>query len=75
MDWLVIEYIDEYSFDAEETFDEALPIKWMPLNRTGIKNMMSPITQFKGPGVLHMLDHILGEDVFRDGVQRFLKAQ
>lgn len=75
MSRFAIETLNEKSFDAESVFGKPLPIKWMPLNNTDINYMTSPITQYKGSAILRMLDHILGKDVFDDGVRRYLNAQ
>ncbi|KAK0167903.1 hypothetical protein PV327_001758 [Microctonus hyperodae] len=70
----VVDHLNRLSFKAENTLRIARPIKWNPINKIQIFQMFSQVTYAKGAGVLHMLDHMLGEDVFRDGIRRYMKA-
>ncbi|KAK0077293.1 hypothetical protein PV325_004171 [Microctonus aethiopoides] len=70
----IVDHLNRLSFKAENTLRVARPIKWNPTNKIQIFQMFSQVTYAKGAGVLHMLDHMLGEEVFRDGIRRYMKA-
>lgn len=75
MDYFVIEDVNHESYDAETVIPEVKPIKWSPHEKISLRRIFNPVTYRKGAAVIHMLEHILTEDVFRKGLQRYLKAQ
>ncbi|XP_014296890.1 aminopeptidase N-like [Microplitis demolitor] len=74
MDYFVIEDVNHESYDAETVIPEVKPIKWSPHEKISLRRIFNPVTYRKGAAVIHMLEHILTEDVFRKGLQRYLKA-
>lgn len=76
MEFFTIHNVNEYSFRAElSTPQRPKPIKWMPHNKQHAEDMFSDVQYSKGSAVILMLEHILGDDVFHDGVGQYLKAQ
>lgn len=76
MDFFAAEIINSGSFSAEASTGEySTPIKWNPTDKTMIDKTFSSVTYSKGSAILHMMEHILGEEIFRKGIQCYLKKQ
>lgn len=74
IDTFTIQNVNE-AMDNEHPPHRASPIKVEPKDKDSIIQMFGLSTYYKGAGVLQMLENIIGEDVFRDGIRRYLKAQ
>ncbi|KAH0560346.1 hypothetical protein KQX54_003721 [Cotesia glomerata] len=74
MDHFVIENVNHDSYDSESYLPQAKPIKWTPPGKIALRMVFNPVTYRKGAAVIHMLEHILTEEVFREGLQRYFKA-
>ncbi|CAD6242385.1 GSCOCG00009475001-RA-CDS [Cotesia congregata] len=74
MDHFVIESVNHDSYDSESYLPQAKPIKWTPPGKIALRMVFNPVTYRKGAAVIHMLEHILTEEVFREGLQRYFKA-
>ncbi|KAK0087361.1 hypothetical protein PV326_005218, partial [Microctonus aethiopoides] len=74
MDFFAAEIVNDGSFSAEAlTGEYSTPIKWNPTDKTMIDKTFSSVTYSKGSAILHMMEHILGEELFRKGIQCYLK--
>ncbi|XP_034944907.1 aminopeptidase N-like [Chelonus insularis] len=74
MDYFVVEHNNEYAFPAEIRLrGSGKPIKFNPTTKIEIEQAFGPVTYNKGAAVVHMIEHILGEEVFREGIQNYLK--
>lgn len=50
-------------------------LNWNPKSPIEIKSQFSTMTYHKGAVVMHMLNNILTEEVFQEGVRKYLKDQ
>ncbi|KAG8041241.1 hypothetical protein G9C98_002229 [Cotesia typhae] len=74
MDHFVIEIVNRDSYNSESYLSQAKPIKWNPRGKIALRIVFNPVTYRKGAAVIHMLEHILTEEIFREGLQRYFKA-
>ncbi|XP_034941475.1 uncharacterized protein [Chelonus insularis] len=68
----ITEVVHQISYNAESRGRVPRPIKWYPASPTEIRQMFTPVTYRKGAAVLRMLEHIVTEEVFRDGITKYL---
>ncbi|KAK0167904.1 hypothetical protein PV327_001759 [Microctonus hyperodae] len=73
MDFFAAEIVNGESFSEASTGELSTPIKWNPTDKTMIDKTFSSVTYSKGSAILHMMEHIIGEEIFRKGIQRYLK--
>ncbi|XP_044586467.1 aminopeptidase N-like [Cotesia glomerata] len=73
IDTFTIENING-AIDQELPPHRASSIKVEPKDKRGIIQMFGSATYYKGAGILQMLENVIGEDVFRDGIRRYLKT-
>ncbi|KAK0077292.1 hypothetical protein PV325_004170 [Microctonus aethiopoides] len=72
VDLFVLEVVNRISYNAESWYGGKHPIKWNPESPDEIRELFGPVTYRKGAAVLFMLEHILSEEVFRDGIAKYL---
>ncbi|XP_074096466.1 thyrotropin-releasing hormone-degrading ectoenzyme-like isoform X3 [Cotesia typhae] len=69
----VVDVINRISFVAELKIRYPLPIKWNPKSPIDISMIFNGVTYRKGAAILYMLENILSEKIFQDGVRKYLK--
>lgn len=73
MDFLAVTFIND-AFDTESS-EIAKPIKWMPRDKIALDDIFSAVTYHKGAAFVYMLEHVLTEEVFQKGIQKYFKEQ
>ncbi|XP_008559728.2 thyrotropin-releasing hormone-degrading ectoenzyme [Microplitis demolitor] len=72
-DLFVVDIMHKISFPAELSIRNPRPIRWNPDNRSEVSEIFNKVTYRKGAAIVYMIENILSEDVFRDGIRRYLQ--
>jgi puromycin-sensitive aminopeptidase len=70
-DQFIIDKLDSMQTDSLQA---TRPIHFAVTDPAQVDQMFDDITYGKGASVLRMLEHYVSDDVFRDGVRRYIKA-
>ncbi|XP_063992263.1 aminopeptidase N-like [Diachasmimorpha longicaudata] len=70
MDLYVVKGIHGRAFTTPKI--SKYPIRWIPHSPRESMQLFSPVTYEKGGAVVRMLEHIVTEEVFHDGIRKYL---